>query len=353
MFKQNNRSQAGKSSILHRDGKVATLLALFLTLALTLSLMPAHSFAQELTGQAPGQESGAPENNSQPDEASNLLTNTGSNTSSSYPESGESTEAAETTEAVIPSEDNSSNLEMPENPEALSSINSSVNTTAQSMRPDDFFSATYRAPAAVAYNSSSVESRAGATRFETAIANAYAAYPSGATSVILAKDSDFPDALAAAALAGKLQAPILLSGTNDLPPAVSACLQQLGAQDIYLIGSPASISTQLEDSLQANYGVAHVTRIGGTDRFETARAVYNYGASHGGWPTSEIILITGEKFPDALSISPYAAFAKTPILLTRSGGELDANSQALIASILPSSTVIAGGTPSVSGATED
>lgn len=89
----------------------------------------------------------------------------------------------------------------------------------------------------------SVSRYGGNDRYETAalINNAY--FPSGSTStVFLAVGTRFPDALAGAAMAGRLNAPLYITATECVPPPVHASLNRLGASTTVALGSTLSVS---------------------------------------------------------------------------------------------------------------
>jgi putative cell wall-binding protein len=70
------------------------------------------------------------------------------------------------------------------------------------------------------------------------------------------------------------------------------------------------VSNAVYDRLKA-YGTP--VRLGGADRYETALAIYEHGKQYG-WSKTAIVT-TGAKYPDALAVSPYAAYAHAPIFL--------------------------------------
>ncbi|MBE6066084.1 MAG: cell wall-binding repeat-containing protein [Clostridium lundense] len=125
---------------------------------------------------------------------------------------------------------------------------------------------------------------------------------------IIASGENFPDAISAAPLAKKYDAPILLSKTNSIPKEILSAIQKLKVKNIIIIGGTGSISSKVEKQLTAS-GLA-VTRIFGQDRYETCIKIAEQ-LGH----TTEIAVVTGESFPDALSISPIAAKRNMPIIL--------------------------------------
>ncbi|MCS5732752.1 cell wall-binding repeat-containing protein [Herbiconiux daphne] len=95
----------------------------------------------------------------------------------------------------------------------------------------------------------SVQRMSGADRFEASLAinkNAYAT----SDRVFLATGTNFPDALAGSALAGKLGSPLIVVPSNCVPSAVRASFQQFDNTKVTLLGGPNSLGSGVEQ-LQA------------------------------------------------------------------------------------------------------
>lgn len=152
---------------------------------------------------------------------------------------------------------------------------------------------------------------AGNDRYETAVNVAYEGwYGSGADEIILATGTDFPDALAAAPLAYYLDAPILLTTRNSLPNSVIEAIHDLDVAKVTIIGGTGVVSQAIEDYLKNRLGIT-VERIAGSTRYETAVQIAKK------LPEQESsIVVSGQNYPDALSVGSYAAISGTPILLT-------------------------------------
>lgn len=162
---------------------------------------------------------------------------------------------------------------------------------------------------------------AGSTRIGTAIAVAREAYPEGPKGVIIARSSDFPDALAASTLAGAKDYPILLNPSAGLDPELRAYLRDSGSiSEAILIGDENS----LPRSMEAEIGkmVPSVSRIGGDDRFDTARLLRDKSREAGAAAKTAVISRSDE-FPDALSISPYCAATGALLYIVTPGSLLD------------------------------
>lgn len=152
----------------------------------------------------------------------------------------------------------------------------------------------------------------GKDRYETAVNVAYEGWQySGADEILLATGTDFPDALAAAPLGFYLDAPILLTTKNSLPNSVIQAIRELDVKKVTIIGGTGVVSQGVENYLKNTLGLT-VARISGKTRYETAVQIANK------LPLQETsIVVSGENYPDALSIGPYAAMNGIPILLTQ------------------------------------
>jgi spore germination protein YaaH/putative cell wall-binding protein len=152
---------------------------------------------------------------------------------------------------------------------------------------------------------------AGQTRYETAVKISQAGWQT-ASSVVLARGDDFPDALAGSVLANSanVNGPLLLTESTRLTPVVLAEILRLQAQTVYILGGTGAISSAVETTLINNN--FRVIRIQGKDRYETASAITLEAV-----PTSsEAFLASGLSFADTLSVSSYAAAKGIPLLLT-------------------------------------
>ena len=93
-----------------------------------------------------------------------------------------------------------------------------------------------------------VERLWGADRFATAAAVSQAAYPGGATNVMVATGRNFPDALAGSAAAGNLAMPVLLVETDSIPASTLSEIDRLNPQKIFVLGGPAVVSDAVRDT---------------------------------------------------------------------------------------------------------
>ncbi len=185
----------------------------------------------------------------------------------------------------------------------------------------------------------------GQDRYETASQIAFFGdlYTPGGNTIILARDNNFPDALAGAPLAYRENAPILLNPKDRLHKRVKENIHILGAKKVILLGGEAAISVSVESELIEN-GLS-VERIGGKNRFETAALIAQKLGDY-----DQAVIADGGNFPDALSIAPYAAFKGIPILLSEKN-RIPIETKAALQSV--EKTIIVGGINAISQKIEE
>lgn len=125
---------------------------------------------------------------------------------------------------------------------------------------------------------------------------------------VIATGENYPDALSAAPLAKKYDAPILLTYKDTLDKYTSYQLDKLNVKQVFIVGGYGVVSKNVEDSIK-NKGIL-VVRYYGIDRYETAVKIADAVGTN-----ANIVVATGEDFADALSIAPIAASQLMPILL--------------------------------------
>jgi len=196
----------------------------------------------------------------------------------------------------------------------------------------------------------SVSRLSGSDRYETAAAVSEAHHPNPANvdTVFIATGVHFPDALAGAAIAGTLDAPLLLVTPAAVPAATAAELARLDPDTIVLLGGTGAVSSAVENALGA-YGT--VVRIAGADRYATAVEVSKFGYPVDG-SADTVVIATGESFADALAGGPAAARFGGPVLLTTRNG-LPAVTRAEIGRLDPDRIIVLGGTAVISAAVFD
>lgn len=189
----------------------------------------------------------------------------------------------------------------------------------------------------------------GATRLETAANVAEASFPEGSTQALIAPSTDFPEALAGAALAGALDAPVLLNPPAELADTTRTALQDLGVEAVSLLGDTDDLSEAVEQELSAHYTVA---RIEGADDYETAAMIARTAVGIAGdlpdpAGRTSVLVASGQDFPDALTASGPAFDAAIPLLLTMSD-VLPESTRAAIADLAPEQALVVGGIEAVS-----
>ncbi len=151
---------------------------------------------------------------------------------------------------------------------------------------------------------------AGSSRLDTAAAVAADGHPAGADEVLRASAANFPDALAGGPLAYARDAPLLLTGPEELSERTAESLAELGPERVTVLGGRAAVSEVVLDELE-ELGY-EVERISGPTRTATAAAV----AEALGEEFEEVFLASAGGFPDALTAAPPAALLGVPVLLT-------------------------------------
>lgn len=166
-----------------------------------------------------------------------------------------------------------------------------------------------------AASSASISRTSGADRYATAAQVAKSNWTT-TDNVVLVSGEGYADSVSASALAKKLDAPILLTTPDTLSSDAESAIEQLKPKNIYVIGGNASISQSIRNNLKTDY---NLVELGGANRYETnvavAEKLVELGVS-----ASDVLVVGGEGFSDALSVAPVAA-AKGQILLLANNNE--------------------------------
>lgn len=123
------------------------------------------------------------------------------------------------------------------------------------------------------------------------------------------------DAIGAAPVASTAGAPILFTEALTLPIATQSAIQSLGIKKVVIVGGTGSVSSGVENALRSLTGSTPV-RLGGANRYSTARLAAQYGVDVYGMDGRSVIVASGEVFPDALSAGPLTWWTGSPVLLT-------------------------------------
>lgn len=142
------------------------------------------------------------------------------------------------------------------------------------------------------------------------------------TIALLASETRMADALAS----GPLQsvAPLFLTQSDHLEPAVTRELRRQGIQTVWLLGGHTALAPEVETALQREG--FNTRRLAGPTRIDTAIAIARQAAAQGVITTGQhyVARAFGDQgnetraWADALALGALAAHRKTPILLTES-----------------------------------
>lgn len=210
---------------------------------------------------------------------------------------------------------------------------------------------------------------AGRNRYATAAGIARRAHPglAGVTHVIIAsgEDKSAADPLSAAGLVWAFDgAPLLLVNASSVPADVTDALWTIakrspGPVRLHVVGGTAAVPTarvtELEDVIKIARGTVISERIGGANRYDTARKIAQKMVAVRGPELSDDVLVANganpASFYDALSLSAISARNGAPVLLV-SQTEVPAETAGMLATLSPARVVIGGGPNTVSAEVE-
>lgn len=148
----------------------------------------------------------------------------------------------------------------------------------------------------------------GMDRYETGAAIVEQGWQSTSYYAVIVNGENFPDALSAAPLAQKYNAPILLTQDSSLDTNTAEQLKRLNVKSVFIVGGEGVVSSKVEKSIN-KLGI-QTARYKGEDRNETSVKV----ASQIGTKNGVIVTIDND-YTDALSAAPIAANLQMPIIL--------------------------------------
>lgn len=153
----------------------------------------------------------------------------------------------------------------------------------------------------------------GDDRYETSVrvARELSILTGGVDKAVITSGEIFADALAAAPLAAKEKAPILLVRKAEASQAILEVISDFNIGSIYIAGGYKTVDKALEVKLPQV-----IERFAGQNRYETAALI----AKHTYKDAKEAFVASGENWPDALVMGPVAAKETAPILLTGKDG---------------------------------
>jgi putative cell wall-binding protein/GH25 family lysozyme M1 (1,4-beta-N-acetylmuramidase) len=179
----------------------------------------------------------------------------------------------------------------------------------------------------------------GQDRYATGLAAALS-FPTGVDTVFVASGTNYPDALAAGAAAGKHAGPVLLTLPNAIPATLKSALSYLKPAHIVVVGGTTAVSSAVQSALRS-YSPS-VTRVQGAERTATSAAIALANFSTG---VANAYVAMDNDWPDALAGSALAASAKGsgPMLLVETGSISNAVKSAL-SKLRPQHITVLGGT---------
>jgi competence protein ComEC len=186
----------------------------------------------------------------------------------------------------------------------------------------------------------SVERVEGRTRYDTCLAIADKVNAPKGTPIFIVSGENFPDALSVASVAAEKGYPIILTQKDNLPDGVAGYLSKQQPSEVFIIGGTGVISPTVESKIKSTLPGKTITRLGGQNRFDTSVTVYKKFFPN----PSNIFIVSGMDFADALSASVLAAKYNAPIVLINPKLDYPPESTAAYLKTLdnPNVTVIGG-----------
>ncbi|WP_109472732.1 cell wall-binding repeat-containing protein [Ornithinimicrobium cavernae] len=182
----------------------------------------------------------------------------------------------------------------------------------------------------------------GTDRYATA-AKLSSLFPTGKP-LYLTVGEEYPDALTAAARAGSLGAPVLLTKSTTVPGATKDAIKRLRPSRVVVVGGRGAIADSVLTTVRS-LTPAPVSRVGGADRYATAGAL----ARNFGTAVPVVYVATGTDYPDALAGAARAGYNDGPVLLTHQDG-IPSETRRAMQAINPYRVVVLGGKGAVSDA---
>lgn len=152
----------------------------------------------------------------------------------------------------------------------------------------------------------------GSDRYDTAIKLSQNSF-NNADNVILVQGDNFADALSASPLGQKYKGPILFVKPSGLDDGVLKEISRLKAKNVLIVGGEGVIPSSAEKQIKSLNNSITIRRFSGIDRYDTsAKVAKDIGTSNG------VAIVSGQDFPDGVSIASIAAQKQMPILLMAS-----------------------------------
>jgi putative cell wall-binding protein len=193
---------------------------------------------------------------------------------------------------------------------------------------------------------------AGATRFETAAEASRQAITSTGGTVYIGSGFGFTEVIAASVAAARDRSPVLLVPGNGpstgVPLVVAVELVRLQPSKVRIVGGTNLVSAKVEDDIRKLLPSTAVSRIAGTDAYDTAAWVAAEGRA--GRP---VWVATGDVFADGLGGAAAAAKVGASLVMVPRSGSLTPTIQNTLLTLSPSSFIVLGGDLAVSPAMAD
>ncbi len=171
--------------------------------------------------------------------------------------------------------------------------------------------------------------------------------------MIIASGETQVDAVTASGLAGNLNAPVLLTRSNQLPHNVARFIDEQNVTEVVVVGGTAAVPDSIVTAIESLGSRPDVERIAGDDRYATAAAIGDrLGGPNPTWcgsTQSAAILVNGgaDGRADAVISGPLAFRLGLPILLT-AADELPESTASFLTDNKVERVVVVGGMTSVS-----
>lgn len=156
-----------------------------------------------------------------------------------------------------------------------------------------------------------IERISGVSRYDTSLAFTKKLADKSLDYVIIASGKDFPDALAGGPLNKKLNGTVLLVQDREsvITNAITESKRLLKPSGkVLLLGGTVAINENIESQFKKEFTVE---RVKGKNRVETSVEIAKKVSAN----PSEVFIVYGREFADALSIVPYATKSQIPVLL--------------------------------------
>ncbi|MDO5672142.1 MAG: cell wall-binding repeat-containing protein [Actinomycetaceae bacterium] len=183
---------------------------------------------------------------------------------------------------------------------------------------------------------------AGNDRIATAVSIAYSGFPSGASTIYLARSDVYADALAAGSVT---DGPILLvSPTDPIPASVKKVVTDFKASRVVALGGPSALGDALVTEIAQGLPTS---RLFGADRVETSAAIARASWSANVGKMGVVYLAEASQGIDAVAAG---SLTDGPVVLVPKGTQAPASVKALISELNPTFVLALGGPMAVSDA---